>query len=102
MTGRINLVLGALAVTLAAASACGQDVRVVDDFDGGRTWTAHPADGVILDISHESGAMRLDFEFTGGGYAIARLETDLELPGELRLPFPDSKGKRRSTTWSSS
>ncbi len=87
MTQRINLVLWVLAITLAAPSVRAQDVRVVDDFEGNRTWTAHPADGVTLDISHESGAMRLDFEFTGGGYAIARLETDLELPSNYAFRF---------------
>jgi len=87
MTRRINLVLLVLAFTLASPAVRGQEVRVVDDFEGSRTWTAHPADGVTLDLSPDNGAMRLDFEFTGGGYAIARLETDLELPANYAFRF---------------
>ena len=86
MTKRIDMAWLALAIILAAAPAPGQDVRVVDDFEGDLAWSAHPADGVVLDISTElqaggGQAMRLDFQFTCGGYAIVRLETDLELPG---------------------
>ncbi len=93
MMKRIDIVLLALGITLAAAAVRGQDVRVVDDFEGSPTWAAHPADGVALEISHErradgrGQAMRLDFQFTGAGYAIARLDTDLELPGNYAFRF---------------
>ena len=93
MMKRIDMVWLVLAIILAAVTASGQEVRVVDDFEGDLVWSAHPADGVTLDISHESGAdgqgqaMRLDFGFTGGGYAIARLDTDLELPGNYAFRF---------------
>ncbi len=93
MTKRIDMVFLALAIILAAAPASGQDVHVVDDFEGDLIWSAHPADGVVLDISQErradgqGQAMRLDFQFTGGGYAIARLDTDLELPGNYAFRF---------------
>ncbi|MFH2051479.1 MAG: discoidin domain-containing protein [bacterium] len=50
-------------------------------------WTAHPADGVQLALSNDGGALRLDFAFTGGGYAIARREVDLDLPASYVFRF---------------
>lgn len=50
-------------------------------------WTAHPADGVDLTLSDDAGALRLDFAFTGGGYAIARQEIDLDLPANYMFRF---------------
>jgi hypothetical protein len=97
MTPGSRLAVPALALLLAAAcsgpAARGQDVRVVDDFEGAPAWSAHPADGVGLDITQAARddgrgrALRLDFRFTGGGYAIARLETALDLPGNYAFRF---------------
>ncbi len=50
-------------------------------------WTPHPADGVTLDLADDGGALRLDFRFTGGGYAIARREVDLALPPNYEFRF---------------
>jgi hypothetical protein len=50
-------------------------------------WTPHPADGVSLRLSDDAGALRLDFRFTGGGYAIARREVDLALPPNYEFRF---------------
>ena len=83
-----------LMVTLLLAAGCfgGRDeVVVIDDFEGAPAWTAHPADGVALDLSVEAGpeggALRLDFGFAGGGYAIARREVDLALPENYAFRF---------------
>jgi hypothetical protein len=50
-------------------------------------WTAHPADGVSLKLGDDGGALRLDFAFTGGGYAIARREVALDLPDNYMFRF---------------
>lgn len=55
--------------------------------DDPAAWTAHPADGVALELSDDEGALRLDFSFTGGGYAIARREVDLDLPDNYTFRF---------------
>lgn len=50
-------------------------------------WTAHPADGVVLRLDDDGGALRCDFRFTGGGWAIARREVDLVLPENYEFRF---------------
>ena len=86
---RLGLVLVAAAVTAPVAAA---QPRVIDAFEEGGGWTAHPSDGVSLEISRDAGrsgsAMRLDFDFHGGaGYAIARRDIALELPDDYELAF---------------
>jgi hypothetical protein len=61
---------------------------VIDDFDSVSKWSAHPSDGVSLNIAEDAGAMRLDFDFQGhGGYAIARCNVDLDLPPNYQFRF---------------
>ncbi len=52
-----------------------------------QAWKAFPADGVQLALSDDAGALRLDFSFSGGGYAIARREVDLDLPPNYEFRF---------------
>ncbi|MEP6591474.1 MAG: discoidin domain-containing protein [Gemmatimonadota bacterium] len=65
--------------------------RVLDSFDRIEPWSAHPADGVGLtlhaDRGRTGGALRLDFAFSGGGYAIARRELPLDLSGNYAFSF---------------
>jgi hypothetical protein len=88
--------LAALALAIAVAPAgraqSADSVRVLDDFEGPEAWSAHPAEGVSLDIGRAPGrhgrAMRLDFDFHGhAGYAIARLPLTLELPENYEFSF---------------
>jgi hypothetical protein len=61
---------------------------VIDNFDSVAAWSAHPSDGVDLDIGGEGGAMRLRFDFHHhGGYAIARRAVDLDLPANFEMTF---------------
>jgi len=64
---------------------------VVDDFEDITAWSAHPADGVKLRLSSDAGlhgqALRLDFGFSGGGYAVARRKVAIDLPADYRLRF---------------
>ncbi|MDX2475543.1 MAG: discoidin domain-containing protein, partial [Candidatus Krumholzibacteria bacterium] len=82
---------GLFVLMFLSAGALAQDVQVIADFEGDSAWTAHPADGVLLDLSQEAGetghSLRLDYVFTGGGYAIARLATDLVLPDNYAFRF---------------
>jgi hypothetical protein len=65
--------------------------RVIDAFDDPAPWSAFPADGVELKLSGDAGdrgrALRLDFRFTGGGYAIARRQLSLDLPDNYVFTF---------------
>jgi len=77
---------------LVSASLSAQSARVIDDFESGTGWTAHPSDGVELRISSAPGlhgkALRLDFDFHGGaGYAIARRAVDITLPANYAFSF---------------
>jgi len=82
------LLLGAL---LVAAQADSLAPRVVDDFDRVDAWSAHPADGVTLSLHSDPGrrgrALRMDFAFPGGGYAIARRTLALDLAGNYAFSF---------------
>jgi hypothetical protein len=72
------------------AAAARAETVVVDDFEDPAAWTALPADGVWLRIAGDEGlvgrALRLDFDFHGGGgYAVARRVVDLPLPEHYRF-----------------
>jgi hypothetical protein len=80
--------LGLLCGPLAAASTS----TVLDNFDDGLAgWTAHPAAGVEMTLAPDAGlhgkAMRIDFSFSGGGWAIARRGLDLALPPNYAFSF---------------
>jgi hypothetical protein len=105
---RIGLAAGA-AVIVATASCAGSrgptaggmraapggrpaPAVIVDDFEDAAAWSAHPADGVELELGADAGAvgraLRLDVRFvTGGGYAVARRDVDLDLPENYALSF---------------
>ena len=62
--------------------------RVLDDFSTVSGWTAIPSDGTRLSIAADSGAMRLDFDFRGGGgYVIARKEIPISYPSNYEITF---------------
>ncbi|HWJ21965.1 MAG TPA: discoidin domain-containing protein [Gemmatimonadaceae bacterium] len=87
----VALTLAVLA--LASAALAQSPTTVIDDFEGPNAWTAHPSDGVTLEIGRDSGArgghaMRLDFDFHGGGgYALARRAVNLTLPANYEFTF---------------
>lgn len=60
-------------------STAGETTQMIDDMSNIDAWTAAPADGVKLDLACDDGALRLNYAFSGGGWAIARREVDLEL-----------------------
>lgn len=74
-----------LPLLLLLTAGCGQDGPV--PLGDPAAWTAHPADGVVLELADDHGALRLDFAFSGGGYAIARREVDLDLPENFLFRF---------------
>ncbi|MFO7655172.1 MAG: discoidin domain-containing protein [Candidatus Krumholzibacteriia bacterium] len=79
------------------ASAAAAPAITIDGFDAPgdiAAWTAHPADGVAMELSRgegaagaADGALRLDFRFTGGGWAVARRKLDVPLPADYVLRF---------------
>lgn len=86
------MIPGVLALALATAAARDSLLpRLLDDFERITVWSAHPADGVSLTLRTGTGrvgrALRMDFGFTGGGYAIARRALPLTLPGNYSLSF---------------
>jgi len=62
---------------------------LIDDFEDASRWEPHPSDGVRLTVGSDAGvhgrALRLDFAFSGGGYALVRRAVDLDLPENYRL-----------------
>ncbi len=76
---------------IAAGAGRPLATRVVDAFEDPAPWGAFPADGVELKLSGDAGedgrALRLDFRFTGGGYAIARRPLALDLPDNYAFTF---------------
>jgi hypothetical protein len=74
------------------AAAAETGAVLVDGFDEvPLRWSAHPADGVTMALGSADGAtgraMRIDFRFTGGGWAIARRELTLDLAGNWAFRF---------------
>ncbi|HVT43006.1 MAG TPA: discoidin domain-containing protein, partial [Thermoanaerobaculia bacterium] len=78
-----------LIVLLVTASLQAQPRRL--DHVASERWEADPSDGVAMTISTEENAdraLRIDFDFGGGGgYAIARLPLDIELPENYEFSF---------------
>ncbi len=76
---------------LVSSPALPPVLKVVDNFDRVDAWSPHPADGVSLalrrDAGRRGGALRLDFAFRGGGYAIARRTVALDLRGNYAFSF---------------
>lgn len=81
------MALAALAGCRQPAPQTGVEPPAVVSLMDPAAWTPHPADGVALTLSDDAGALRLDFRFTGGGYAIARREVDLALPPNYDFRF---------------
>lgn len=85
------LVITATAITHPPAQARAQaDVlpsTVMVDMSTIDAWKPYPADGVKLELTGDDGALRMDFTFTGGGYAIARAEVNLDLPENYAITF---------------
>jgi hypothetical protein len=79
------------AATAAARTASEAAPVTIAACDSVEAWTAHPADGVEMTLGSDAGvrgrALRIDFRFTGGGWAIARRAVDLELPDDYTLRF---------------
>jgi len=76
----------------ARVPAAAARATIVDAFEDVAAWSAHPADGVSLvvrsDRGHERRALRLDFDFHGGGgYAVARRAVALDLPENYAFAF---------------
>jgi hypothetical protein len=89
------MLTAAVAVGLTASPAAAaqpQPPRVLDDFHTVTEWSAHPSDGTEIrissDVGHRGNAMRLDFDFRGGGgYVIARTEIPVTYPENYEITF---------------
>ena len=65
---------------------------LLDAFEDASAWSPIRADGVALELGSDPGvhgrALRLDFDFHGGGgYAVARRKVSLDLPANYRFTF---------------
>ena len=81
-----------VASLIAGAESDSMKPRLLDGFERPADWSAHPADGVSLALHGDRGrtgrALRLDFNFHGGGgYAIARRTFDIPLPQNYAFSF---------------
>jgi hypothetical protein len=80
---RLSIVL----LLLSAPVALAQE-RPLDDGRGLDGWTAEAPEGVSARLVRDGDALRLDFDFHGGGgFAIARRAVDLALPANYRFRF---------------
>ena len=69
----MKFVLAVLVVLAVLLSPAAFAQRTLDTFEDVSSWTIAPSDGVLLKVSQDNGALRLDFDFQGGaGYAVAR------------------------------
>jgi hypothetical protein len=82
-----RVVIIALAVMGPAVAPAGETTHLIDDMSTIDAWTAAPADGVKLDLVCDDGTLRMNYAFSGGGWAIARREVDLELTDNWALTF---------------
>src|SRR5262245_65426567 len=69
-----------------------QKPAVLDAFESVKDWRASPSDGVSLRVSSDSGfrgrAMRLDFDFHGGGgYAVVHRAFNFTVPANYEFAF---------------
>lgn len=91
-----------LSVALLAGCREGSDRTLWrDDLSEPADWSAHPADGVRMQLGRGEGlavaadapgapapeGLRIDYGFEGGGWAIARREVGVDLPENYRLAF---------------
>jgi len=80
-----------IALPVFAASPAPEGPSVLDDGTRADLWRAHPADGVRMAIvpghGEHDGAVRMDFEFSGGGWAILRRHVGVDLPENWALRF---------------
>ena len=74
-----------LLLALVLVAGCRQEP--VQHLEAPSAWIPLPADGVTMQLSDDGGALRLNFQFTGGGYAIARREVDLNFPENYAIRF---------------
>ncbi len=82
----VLVVLAVLAVLFPPAAFA--QPRPLDTFEDVSPWTTAPSDGVLLKVSKDDGALRLDFNFQGGaGYAVARRPLSLDLPANWEITF---------------
>ncbi len=91
MTGlrAITALASCLFVSFAAGSLQAAELKPIAIATGvAGEWKSIPADGVGLALGQESGALRLDFDFHGGGgYAVAHRAVALDIPANYRFRF---------------
>ncbi|MBZ0270120.1 discoidin domain-containing protein [bacterium] len=79
------------AAALALMPATADSDELLDAFEDVAAWQALPADGVGLDLRADDGfrgrSLRMDFRFTGGGYAVARRDMPIRFPDNYELRF---------------
>jgi hypothetical protein len=94
LSAALAAVAPALAFAAARAPAAPANVTTAalwrDDFEDAAAWSAHPADGVELELRSDEGvhgrALRADFRFAhGGGYAVLRRTVALDLPEDYEF-----------------
>jgi GH15 family glucan-1,4-alpha-glucosidase len=80
---RLARAAAVLALAVGAASAA-RAATPLDEFEDLAGWTIATAPGASAEIAHDQGreglALRIDFDFAGGGFVIARKAFPLDLP----------------------
>jgi len=91
-SGAALLLASAMGTRPAAQKPAAQKPATLDAFESVKDWRASPSDGVSLRVSTDSGfrgrAMRLDFDFHGGGgYAVVHRAFNFAVPANYEFAF---------------
>ncbi len=99
---RVGRIIGFGVVIVLLMPATVRAVQVLDDFEDVSGWSAQASPGASLEIAQDAGktgnAMRLDFDFRGGGFVIARKAFAITLPPNFAFTF-DMKGEALPNTF---
>jgi hypothetical protein len=83
--------IGVALLVMATAAPLSAAERTLDDFETLTGWTATGSPGTAVEIAQDSGhegkGMRIDFDFTGNGFAFVRKEFKLPLPRNYAFTF---------------
>ncbi len=89
-------IAGVGCVLLCVLPATVKAVQTLDEFEDVKAWSAQASPGASLEIAQDAGktgnAMRLDFDFRGGGgFVIARKAFALTLPANFAFTLRDPR-----------
>ena len=97
-TGMRRWVVGAAIVLACAAPTAVRAAQLLDDFEDVSGWSAQASPGASLEIAQDAGrtgnAMRLDFDFHGGGGFVIAISRNATFFGDVGCFCPHAYSRR--------